>query len=368
MTQAAGGGAELDLYSDFDNRFLRRDERFAVERKPLASLPIIDLSPFVRGAAIDERVAVARKLREVCVDIGFFYLVGHGIAQSELDEVVAWGHRFFELPAAEKMKVHCNLNRWKQGYVGVGGANPETNPDKAADLKERFYMNRDVLPGEPTEYRGSTGSSQWPAPDVLPGFEPFMRAHIRKRYEIARHLSHAFALSLELPEAYFDHAFDYMSATFVLNYYPPLDPASLKETQWSFSPHTDYGSFALLSQDSLGGLQVRNSAGEWIDVPPVPGTFVVNLGDLSATWTNDLYASTLHRAANTSGQARISVPFFVSPQGATIVKCLESCQGPGNPPRYEPVRAEDYIRALTTQASTTGRPGLSAATRQRFAR
>jgi isopenicillin N synthase-like dioxygenase len=364
----AANSAELDLYADFDNRFLRKDDRFAVERKPLERLPIIDLSPFVQGRAIGERQAVARKLREVCVDIGFFYLEGHGIPQQELDEVVAWGHRFFELPAAEKMKVHCNLNSWKQGYVGIGGANPEANPDKAADLKERFYMNRDVLPGEPTEYRGATGSSQWPPPGALPGFEAFMRAHICKRYDAARHLLHAFALSLDLEEAYFDRWFHYLSATFVLNYYPPLDTANLKETQWSFSPHTDYGSFTLLSQDALGGLQVRNSAGEWIDVPPVPETFVVNLGDLFATWTNDLYASTLHRAANVSGKARISVPFFVSPQGATLVSCLETCQGPDNPPRYEPVQAEAYIRALTTQATKTGRPGLSTRTRQRFAR
>jgi isopenicillin N synthase-like dioxygenase len=360
--------SDLDRYADFDNRFLRRDNRFSVERKPLEQLPVIDLSPFAGEGTAAQKEAVARRLREVCVDIGFFYLAGHGISQAELDEAVTWGHRFFELPAAEKMKVHCNRNPWKQGYVGVGGANPETNPDKAADLKERFYMNRDLLPGEPEDFRGATGASQWPEPDVLPGFQAFMQGHMHKRYDVARHLARAFALSLELPEKHFDPMFHYLSATFVLNYYPPLDPADLKSTQWSFSPHTDYGAFTLLSQDALGGLQVRNSAGEWIDVQPVPDTFVVNLGDLFATWTNDLYASTLHRAANTAEAARISIPFFVSPQGATVVSCLETCRGPDNPPRYEPVRAEDYIRALTTQASRTGRPGISARTSGRFVR
>ena len=359
---------EFDLYADFDNRFLRREDRFTLERRPLERLPIIDLSAFVRGAGIEERLKAARSLREACVDIGFFYLDGHGIAAQELDEVTTWAHRFFELPVAQKMQVHCNLNRWRQGYVGVGGANPESNPDKAADLKERFYMNRDIFPGEPEERRGSTGASQWPAPDVLPGFENFMKTHIEKRYAVARHLLHAFSLSLELPETFFDPTFHYLSATFVLNYYPPLDPADLKQTQWSFSPHTDYGAFTLLSQDALGGLQVRNSARQWIDVPPIPGTFVVNLGDLSSTWTNDLYASTLHRAANTATSSRIAVPFFVSPQGATVVRCLDTCQGPGNPPRYQPVVAEDYIRALTTRASLTGRPGLSTQTQRRFTR
>ncbi|MFM9972415.1 MAG: isopenicillin N synthase family dioxygenase [Burkholderiales bacterium] len=357
---------ELALYADFDNRFLRADKRFSVVRKPLERLPIIDLSAFVHGSGMAERQKVAGDLREACVDIGFFYLDGHGISAAELEEVCRWAHRFFELPGAQKMKVHCNLNRWKQGYVGVGGANPESNPDKAADLKERFYMNRDCLPGEPEERRGATGASQWLAPDVLPGFEPFMKAHIAKRYAVARHLLHAFSLSLELPETYFDHMYHYLSATFVLNYYPPLDTTNLKETQWSFSPHTDYGSFTLLSQDQLGGLQVRNSAREWIDVPPIPGTFVVNLGNLFATWTNDLYASTLHRAANTAVSSRVAAPFFVSPQGATLVSCLDTCQGPDNPPRYEPVLSEDYIRALTTQATRTGRPGLSPQTTRRL--
>jgi isopenicillin N synthase-like dioxygenase len=157
-----------------------------------------------------------------------------------------------------------------------------------------------------------------------------------------------------------------LGTTSQINYYPPLDPGTVKRTQWSSSPHTDYGAFTMLSQDSLGGLQVRNSAGEWIDVPPIPGTFVVNIGDLMATWTNDLYTSNLHRALNVAPKARISIPFFVYPQGASVIRCLETCQGPGNPPRYAPVTAGEYVLALVQQADRTGRPGLSVRTAKRL--
>ena len=151
---------------------------------------------------------------------------------------------------------------------------------------------------------------------------------------MAQHLACAFALSLDLPESYFDEMYRYPSGNLVLNYYPAIDRAELREAQWSFSPHADYNAFTLLYQDSRGGLQVLNAAGEWIDAPPIPGTMVVNIGDLFQTWTNDLYTSTLHRVFNTSPNARISVPLFASPNGATIVRCLETCAGPGNPPRY----------------------------------
>lgn len=244
--------------------------------------------------------------------------------------------------------------------------NPEANPDKAADRKERFLMARELVPGEPDGGMDHAGEAQWPEPHVLPGFADFMKAHCAKRLVVSQRLARAFALSLGLPEDHFDTAHRYPGVITIINYYPPIDPATLKKTQWSFSPHTDYGSFTVLSQDALGGLQVRNAAGEWIDVPPVAGAFVVNVGDLLATWTNDLYTSNLHRAINVAGTARISVPYFVSPRGDTVIECLATCQSADNPPRYAPVTAADYVQTLIRQSNRSGRPGVSARTAERM--
>jgi isopenicillin N synthase-like dioxygenase len=338
----------------------------ARERKAVTRLPVIDLSPFVADRGRDERRAVASALREACIDIGFFYLTGHGIAQQDFDDVIAMGHRFFALPLAEKMKLHSNRSAARLGYRGMGGPNPEANPDQVPDIKERFHMSREVLPGEPEEGRRNAGLSLWPDEAVIPGFADLMRKHIRERCAVAQHLARAFALSLDLPDSYFDETYRYLSGNLVLNYYPAIDPATLREAQWSFSPHSDYNAFTLLYQDSRGGLQVLNAVGEWIDAPPIPGTMVVNIGDLFQTWTNDLYGSTLHRVFNTSPDARISVPLFASPNGATIVQCLETCAGPGNPPRYEPVQAEAYVKTMLDQAYQTGLPALGGKTAERL--
>jgi isopenicillin N synthase-like dioxygenase len=354
------------LYADFDNRYLRRDTRFDIERDALKRLPVIDFSAFVKNGSLSARRSVARELHKACVDVGFFYLSDHGISRHELDEAITWGHRFFELPMEVKMGLHTS-RPGQLGFVRIGGINPEANPDKAADHKERFTMSRELFPDEPAEgWRSGAGESRWPSEQVLPGFASFMKDHIVKRVVLARRLAQAFALSLDLPETFFDPFYRHLGTTSQINYYPPLDPATVKRTQWSSSPHTDYGAFTMLSQDSLGGLQVRNSAGEWIDVAPIPGTLVVNIGDLMATWTNDLYTSNLHRALNVAGKARISIPFFAYPQGASVIQCLDTCHGPGNPPRYSPVTAGEYVLALVAQADRTGRPGLSVRTAKRL--
>jgi len=335
-------------------RFLRRDEKFGIERSALSELPVIDISPFVAGGSEAERRRVGREIRTACIDIGFFYVKGHGIEATELDELIAWGHKFFALPLDYKMSIHRNNDPTQSnGYMPAGGT------DKNADLKENFCLSRAVHPGEPAEGRFAAGRTQWPDPQRLPGFREFIQPHIVKRMTAAQELVKAFALSLDLPEDYFDAAFRHPGCNLVYNHYPPLDPGRTNRSQWSIAPHADYGAFTMLAQDSNSGLQVRNAAGAWIDVRPIPGTFVVNIGDTLARWTNDLYASSLHRAVNFNNGVRISVPFFCFPNGRTLIECLATCQGPGNPPRYEPIVTEDYMLQMLRSYFRMGRPSIA---------
>ncbi len=349
-------------YADFDNRALGREP----QRRALEHVPSIDISPFLGHSTPEERRRAAHEIRAASIDIGFFYLAGHGFAAAELGHVLGQAQRLFALPVAEKMKVDARQSPDRQGFIRTGGLDPDANPDLATDIKERFFMSRELLPGEPERGRFKSGQSRWPAPEIVPGFEATMKAYIVRLLGLTTALGRAFAVSLDLPEDYFDPHYRHPGAVLALNYYPPLEPGTLKPTQWSFSPHTDYGTFTILLQDELGGLQVRNSSGAWIDVPPREGNFVVNLGDLFARWTNDLYVSTLHRAVNLGSRARVSAAFFVSPHGATIVRCLPTCHGPDNPPRYEPVESEDYNRALVEQSNRTGRPGVALETAHRL--
>jgi len=348
-------------YADFDNRALSQNPA----RTALASLPVIDLSPFLRESTQVERMGTAREIRSACIDIGFFYLTGHGFTQPELNAVLTQGRSFFALPFEEKMKV-LSLNVDMPGFVRTGGLDPEKNRDKVVDIKERFSLSRELMPDEQVNANSRTGKSQWPPRELLPEFEPTMKAYIARLRGVADSLNHAFALSLNLPEDHFDRDYRYPGMSLMLNFYPPVDPSKLKATQWSFSPHADYTAFTILLQDSSGGLQARNSAGDWIDVPPKDGTFVVNVGNLLARWTNDLYTSTLHRALHVGNDPRISGAFFVYPDSRAVVRCLETCQGPDNPPRYEAVITDDYVRTLREDAQRSGRPAVATDTAQRL--
>ena len=343
-----------------------RRAKAVMRRNALTSLPVIDVSPFMDGGSPEARRAVARRIREACIDIGFFYIEGHGFGETELADMLEWGRRFFALPLDRKMTVAVNDRSASLGFLRVGGLNPEANADAKPDRKERLFLSRDVLPGETPAARSPAGRAQWPSEAVLPGFTTFVKAQIAKRVTLARALGRGFALSLELGESYFDRYYDHLGCMCALNYYPPQDAASANEGQWGFSPHTDYGSFTVVQQDDLGGLQARNSAGEWIDVPPIPGTFVVNVGDLLARWTNDFYVSTLHRVRNVGARERVSTSFFVYPDVEAEIRCLETCQSTDNPPRYEPVNSGAYIEHLLAQAYRTGRVGISSRTAERL--
>ncbi len=331
------------------------------QREAVKSLPVIDVSPFVSGGDETARRNTAMALRAACINVGFFYIEGHGISQQELDDCEAAAHRFFDLPLETKMQVRAETAAGT-GFVRVGGVNPAATAGKSPDLKERFVMVRNLTTGSLSERR----TAHWPSEQMAPGFTALMQSHMQKRTQLAHAMARAFALSLYLPENWFDPYFKEMALVTLINFYPPLDEAALHHHKWSFSPHTDYGGFTLLSQDAIGGLQVRNAAEEWIDVPPIPGTFVVNIGDLMARWTNDIYTSNLHRARNVSGRSRVSMPFFAAPHPDAVIECLQTCQSPERPPRYPAVTCGEYLRQLITQSDSTGRPGISDRTSERL--
>src|SRR5262245_43880365 len=173
-------GNQVAGYADFDNRALSRNPT----RAALANLPIIDLSPFLRESGPDARMRVARELRSACIDIGFFYLTGHGFTPAELDSVLTQGRRFFALPIEEKMKV-LSLHVDMPGFVRTGGSDPEKNRDKVVDIKERYSMSRELMPDEQARPNSRTGKSQWPPRGLLPEFEPVMKAYIARLRGVA---------------------------------------------------------------------------------------------------------------------------------------------------------------------------------------
>jgi isopenicillin N synthase-like dioxygenase len=314
----------------------------------VSSVPVIDFAgSFSTDAA--ERRKVAGEVFEACRDIGFFYVRGHRIAQPLIDAQLAWTKRFFDLPLEAKLAIHMKNSPTTAGYEPVGGQvldSQDANAEKApVDLKESFYCGME-LPADHALARvpmRSFGHNQWP--ESLPGFREQMLAYREAASALGERILAMLALSLELPEDYFARFYDPPSATVRLLRYPP-HPAAAAANQLGAGAHTDWGGVTILVQDEVGGLEIRNVSGEWLEAPPISGTFVINIGDLMQRWTNGLYRSTMHRVKNRGDVNRHSIAFFYGPWRNARIECLPTCTDADHPPLYPPVTANEHIREM----------------------
>ena len=307
------------------------------------SLPVIDIGD-LKSPDLSTRRKVADKLRSACADKGFFYISHHGIADELIAEVMAQAESLFALPAERKAQLDKSRSRANRGYEPMKGQTLETGTPP--DLKEGFYIGPELDADDPRVVAGkfNHGPNQWPS--GLPGFRPVMERYFEAMVTLSQSLMRSLALSLDLPEDHFDDFNQDPFATLRLLHYPP-QPSGAEPNQKGAGAHTDFGGLTLLKQDDVGGLQVLDQAcGEWIYAPPLPGTYVVNLGDMIARWTNDRYRSTLHRVVNSSGRERYSIPFFYSGNPDHLVECIPGCLAAGESPKYPPTTVEAHLRDM----------------------
>jgi isopenicillin N synthase-like dioxygenase len=311
-------------------------------RVPRDRLPVIDLGPFLAGDA-EARRDVALSIGAACRDIGFFYVVDHGVPADLRARAFAEAERFFALPLERKLEIDIERSACHRGYFEVGGENLDPRRQRAAgDLKEGIKIGQDLPPDHPLVAAGTPlhGPNQWPRD--LPGFRETMEAYFAALSDLGRQMLAALALALEMPEDTFARYLDLPMATLGPLHYPP-QTGTITEERLGAGAHTDFGCVTLLAQDPTGGLQVRNAAGDWIDAPYVPDSFVVNIGDMMARWTNDIFASTPHRVINASGRERYSLPFFFDPSHDADVTCLPTCCGPDRPAKYPPTTGLKHL-------------------------
>lgn len=312
------------------------------ERLPLEEIPIVDFGPFLSGD-LSERRRVAGTIAQACRHIGFFYIVNHGVAPELIDRTLAQAKRFFDQPIEVKQRISITKSACHRGYFSLGGEN--LDPAKQAeggDFKEGLKIGRDLPPDHPLVRAGTPlhGPNQWP--EDLPGWRETMEECYASLAALGHKLMQAFALALDLPEDFFEDKLTGPMATLGPLHYPP-QRGEITEKRLGAGAHTDFGCLTILTQDATGGLQVRNGAGRWVDAPSIENSFVVNIGDMMARWTNDLFASTRHRVINISNKDRYSMPFFFDPDFDAPVACLETCHDSSNPPRYPPTTGGQHL-------------------------
>jgi len=313
------------------------------------TVPLIDIEPFLKGDPAD-KADVAAKLDAVCRDIGFLVIEGHGVTPQLIADMHAMSGEYFALPFWEKMERKMPPDRYR-GYAPPSTENLALTLDEEMppDLKESFSCGPYGV--DYNAYHFGEAGARFFAPNVWPerpaGMQSLWQTYYAEMERLAADLMRIFALALDLPERWFQDKIAKQIANFSVIHYPGQEQAP-KPGQLRGGEHTDYGSLTIVQTDTdVGGLEVRRRDGGWAPVLWIPGTFAVNLGDLMAEWTNDIWVSTLHRVANPPRNkahiSKTSLLFFHQPNYDAEVECIPTCCSTERPAKYSCTTSGEHI-------------------------
>jgi isopenicillin N synthase-like dioxygenase len=312
----------------------------------MSSYQAVNIADFFKGdAAVKSRIAA--EVDQICIRTGFLAVTGHGISDDLIENLWATARRFFA--SSNVAKLAYDKSREKTGfrYTVVGGETLARSKgvDTPPDLKESVDMSpnrheRDPNPAGLDPETAAIGSE----------LDRLMNEYCREMKALSDKIMAIFATALQLPENYFLAMFQNPMSGMRVIHYPattvPAQPGQLRAGE-----HTDYGCLTvLLPEPGSKGLEIFTPEGRWEEIPPIPGAFSINIGDMLSTWTNDRWTSTNHRVVgfNAEGLApksRLSIPYFFNPDAQVVVECIPTCLQPGASPIHEPVLAGEYLMA-----------------------
>lgn len=309
------------------------------------AIPVIDYGPYFAGeAGALEALAVA--VRRACTEVGFFYIRNHGVPEAVVDAGFAASRHVHALPDAAKAAMPMNGNnigylRMNASVQGASTVHKATKPNQ----NESFFISHDRPDDHPDVLAGLPlrGQNQWPPGEAA--MRADMVAYFKAFGALCDRMIPVFAAALGLPPDYFTDAFaNEPHANLRFLHYPPQDAD--EDNLFGQAPHTDNSFMTVLARSEVPGLAVRLTSGEWFAPPLIPGTFLVNLGNIMRRWSNDHFLSTPHGVLNESGRDRYSIAYFHSPNPAATIAALPTCTGPDDPPKYEPAVYRDLIMAF----------------------
>jgi isopenicillin N synthase-like dioxygenase len=305
------------------------------------SIPVVDISA-LRSTDTVAADMVAAEIGKAAREVGFFYIAGAGVDEDLYERLLEVTKQFFALPLEEKMRSYIGLSDCHRGYTPTGEEEQEStiaNPD----LKESYNTALDLPADDPDYLAGNPllGPNLWPE---IPGFSDAVNAYYHAVLEVCLLMLPCFAVALgEEPDRFARHATK-TTSHLGLVYYPRTPDG---DDRLGVGAHSDYECFTLL-QATGAGLEVLNGAGEWIAVPPIPGTFIVNIGDMLELWTNGEFIATTHRVRNVP-EDRYSFPLFFNVDYHTMVEPLPRFASRDHRPR-PPLRAGDHLLAQYVQS------------------
>ncbi|KAL4445389.1 hypothetical protein ABPG77_011214 [Micractinium sp. CCAP 211/92] len=284
--------------------------------------------PIVSLAAPEAEAAAV--LRRACIEDGFFYLTDHGVPEDLVAEAFEQQRAFFSLPLQAKMQVAAN--KYYRGYTPFAEETLDPQHSTRGDTHEGLYYGRHVEEDSAEGKLPLHGPNQWPDEALVPGYRAVTEAYWEAVGQLGGRLLRLLALSLNLPAEYFAPFFT-RPMLFLRPLHYSAEKSNVSDGLFGAGAHTDYEP----------GLQICTDGATWRDVPPLPGAFIVNLGDMLGRWTNGRYRSTLHRVINTTGRERYSMAYFFEPNFDARVEALPQCLEAGQQPKYPPTTAGAHI-------------------------
>ena len=302
-------------------------------------VPVIDIAPLRDGT---DPAGVGVELARAATEVGFLYVRNHGVDDAVVEGARRTAIEFFRMP--EEAKREAGTNQYHHGYLKPGST--KMYDDARLDLKESFNwgIELDGVSGaahdsEAAPANSLIGPNVWPA--AMPELEADVYPYFEAASACAEDLLRGFALGAGLDPEHFIRLRDRPVSRGSLQYYPP-QPEGAEEDQFGVAPHTDFGVLTVLCQDANGGLEIQRHNGEWAAMPPISGTFVVNIGDLLERWSNRRYRSTVHRVINSSGRERLSLVLAYDPNFETLVDPRAFC-AEGEAPHEDPITCGEYL-------------------------
>ncbi len=308
-----------------------------------ATLPVIDLSGLFSGDET-EKARVASDLGAAARTSGFFYITGHGIPEEQVEAVFAASKAFHEMPRSFKMKYWSGFSTNHRGYVPF----EENGSDfpKVINFYEAWDMSYEAPEDHPDHVAGwrMTGPNVWPE---ITGWKDTISGYYDAVFNLGLRMLDALAHELGVPSEELTRHITCPTSQLRLLRYVENDLPQTKDTT-GISAHSDFECFTILLQGAPG-LQVMNAEDVWIEAPPLPGTFIVNIGDIFETWSGGQFKSTQHRVINT-GQERYSMPLFFGLDYHAVVEPLEKFRTPETTEKYPPMKAGEHLMRMSINA------------------
>jgi isopenicillin N synthase-like dioxygenase len=306
-----------------------------------ATIPVIDLGPYLAGEP-DALDRAALELHHALTEIGFYFIVNHGVPPELVRAIFREAARFHALPLERKMAVR--IDKHNVGYLPMRGDTLRTSVVQAvtrANYNEALLVARDLPAAHPDVTAGKRFRSANPWPADLPGFRETVVGYCATMERLVQRLVRLYARALRLPAEYFDIPFRELQYKLRMTHYPPQE--AVVDDEFGIAPHTDTSFLTVLAPNEVPGLSIRTRQGTWIDAPAIPDAFVVNGGQLLLRWTNDQFLATPHRAINRTGGERYALAFFCDAAIDWPIASVPTCVGPDRPPKYPTTYYTDYM-------------------------